>query len=462
MTQARETTPRAKSPQAEEQQMSTGDSSPSSQVGFEEANALNGSARERPVRKQLQKTKIDSSFPVEDSSVNENAATTEGHEVREEIHAPAKNPPLDRARRKRSYEALEEDGAGEQAEDKANKHSRKRSRSSDEASMRSQPRSDTDGGKTHNDKLEPSELDSSSKTAPDRPQTPEVMEQEVLNDDVVPLASPQNKRRRQFTEDRGPEDAEASSENHDLKQADAVQSTAAKTSPSSDETKGEQIRDDQSQTQSSTALEANKVRLADSLFCYSPNSYKQPSLSGAFSDSSAKSPFASLSESKSPFKDAQTSKSAFQASGFATFANAARSPFASVPSTTKFGDSTSKGSALGSAFGSKSNEDRSSFTSMSNASPFATSGFGSLGGTSTLKGFAGISGSTLKPFVPIGGPKSAKGFGLSNKSDDEREASDENDQQEALESYEPEETDSRFFEQSGELYDAVYNRYQFF
>lgn len=92
--------------------------------------------------------------------------------------------------------------------------------------------------------------------------------------------------------------------------------------------------------------------------------------------------------------------------------------------------------------------EKSSFISSSSDATQPKSGFAALSGGSGFGGFGGSSSSTLKPFVPIGGAKSGKAFG--STSDDEAEGSDNDTTAEEPGSFEPEETDARFYAQSRE------------
>ncbi|KAI9718297.1 MAG: hypothetical protein M1828_006761 [Chrysothrix sp. TS-e1954] len=430
MSTARHPAPRATTPLAGEHHMSTGDSSPSSQTGVEESSVSNGGARERPVRKQLQKTTIDNSTHLADPSQKQESGAADSTTSQQEGDASVSNnvskkPP----KTKRSYEAIEDDDT--------ERGKRKRSRSSGEASRHSQQGSDVNDELIKNESRAIDDPMEPALNSIERPGTPVQSDDNPAVDALAPLVSPQNKRRRQVAEDEGNKEPPKTIESQEGKRIQTNKdevTTAAKQDTASAEVKGEGLESDPPDPPSSKPIEATK-----------------PSLSSGFSDTSAQPPFAALAGSKSPAKDTQTSSSAFSSSGFASFASVAQSPFAAVGSSgSKMGGYETNGSAFGSAIGTGGTGAKSAFASGSSSSPFANSGFASLGGTSSFKGFGASSGTSLKPFAPIGGAKPVKGFGQSSKSDDENDTSDDEGGAEEAQSFEPDETDERFYEQDVE------------
>ncbi|OKL57261.1 hypothetical protein UA08_07603 [Talaromyces atroroseus] len=193
----------------------------------------------------------------------------------------------------------------------------------------------------------------------------------------------------------------------------------------------------------------------------------KPSLPNAFLNTSAVSPFASLSSKSSEGQESKakiTSSSAFAASGLASFAGQEQSPFgalgkpANTPSVFSKPAITTATSEekkpLGSGFAAASTTSSSSPFGNTGASGFAAlgsgSGFGSGFGATTTGGFGASTGGKLSSFASATssgfGGLPAKPFGAEQEADEEEEEED-GESKAVTGTFEKEKEDERFYEQ---------------
>ena len=399
-------------------------------------------ASEKPVREQLRNATI----AGEETSVDTGAAVENGGD--NDTDEPGVEP-----QEMTSSGELQNGKPQEEQAAPARHHTRKRSRDStaEEDELNNGQRKSGEQSRTATD-LGSYEVSNGEAKAPKnvRPQTPEHAGFKRGEAAVEEMTSPKSKKSRLHAEPR--ENGRAAA-----KDTEAPRETTEKPS-----TVEEPLAEDK---------EAPKL----------------PSTTG-FANTSASSPFASLTRSKSPpGEPQQTSSSAFAASGFSSLSGSSTSAFGSIGKTSGgFGtggsfatgskspppvgtakseaakSDPSSGSTFGGALGQQStfSAARSNGTtfgfsklepsSLGSESTFGSGGFGGFGGFGGGSGLASFA--SGKPSSGLAGPsKPAKAFGAPAVEDEEGdeagEAEDESGFKSPL-SQDSDKQDERFYEQS--------------
>lgn len=335
----------------------------------------------KPVREKLKETTLDAQAPP--TQHKEDAPTNGAHGE----NNSGSDSDRGRLRRKRSREDFEDEDA-KHPEKKQERHTRKKSRD-----VTSPSGSDLESVKPIKPLIPSIKEDDSgeSKRSVTRKATPE----SGASDKKPAVTSPKNKRTREQAEETatGANSADAGSDNSD------------QVSRSEDERTTKRPRDGGVDA-TTTEPPQSKTKVSSTVSCaYTTRltSLQIPPGSG-FSNTSAASPFATMSPQKAAPKSTepsakdlpQTSDQAFKNSGFGSFASSTTSPFGAV--------AAGSGSALGASTGPK----LSSFASpkKSEAQPL---GFASLGGSSSGTSAFGGAANGAKPL--FGGALGASTFG---------------------------------------------------
>lgn len=331
---------------------------------------------EKPVREQLKKASISKAsgaastakegvpqdLEVSDDYVDD----TEAGDSRGRLH------------KKRSFEDLEGEEQGDTTSQPSRQANRKRSRDStvEEAELNNGQRKSSDRPRDTSDAQTHDASNGQLKSpSTERPRTPEQTGEKRSEAAVEEMTSPKTKRSRlqSGTEENGTQEARVAS--------------------------------------STTAAAEGSVETTTEIAPEEKPATKIPATSG-FANTSATSPFASLSGSKSPSLERATSPSAFAASGFSSLSGAS-SGFGAIGKTAGgFGTGGSFATGVKSSIGAGDSDATAKATE--NAAPAATSTFGgALGQKSAFSaGASGTSafGSSGSGFGKLGG---SSGFGSS-------------------------------------------------
>ncbi|KAF1960571.1 hypothetical protein CC80DRAFT_259646 [Byssothecium circinans] len=332
----------------------------------------------KPVREKLKETRIDAKTssdlpPSSDQPMND-VSTNGAHGD----HTSGSDSDRGRLRRKRSREAFEGDDEVKNPEKKQERHQRKKSRD-----VNSPVDSDRETAKPANAIIPPiteHDGDETMHTTQEAEKTKMDNRQDTPETDGKKsgVASPKNKRTR--------EEAEASAEAEVGPSSEASKDFAA-----SSKLEGERTTKRPRDGVNPPVVEATE------------SNNKIP-LGSGFSNTSATSPFATMSPQKPASKSTeasvkdlpQTSSQAFTNSGFGSFATSTTSPFGAVAS----GSSSPFGAAAGNKL--------TSFASGSSTPAVKPSGFASLGSSSGQSAFGGNADGSKPVF---GGALSGSAFG---------------------------------------------------
>ncbi|KAF2237013.1 hypothetical protein EV356DRAFT_512286 [Viridothelium virens] len=357
---------------------------------------------ERPVREKLKNTSIaatisdpgsppepdlDTAMANDDSTKSSNMIT--GSEPKERGSL----------KKKRSFEDVEAADNSQDHSKHPEKHVRKRSRSrepespeEDSAPQDAKMSPNTSGADASAENSDQNGSKEAQMVQDKQPSTPSAEAEENMQDSKEGLTSPKNKRsREEFLEDHAEDKVEPTGESEkkniasdinleDLENDKGTPSGEPKSKRHRDSS-SPQPEDAKSIAKSETETTATKV----------------PTSSG-FADTSASSPFGSLSGPKAPTEQPQTSAGAFAKSGFSSFASTSSSPFGAAGAKATEGSKSPFGAVAG---------DKPALSTFGSAKPLSSS---SASTTSESKGFGGVGSSEKSPFATAGAGKTS-GFG---------------------------------------------------
>jgi Ran-binding protein 3 len=399
------------------------------------STASDNETGERPVRRKLKETRITSET---------NADVTSGDGDGSGNSSDDSGGDRGRLRKKRSLEDIQVEEEDASAPETESAHRRKRSRDSQDGD------DDVGPSTTHNN------VRAGTPEAPSRNE----------DDAARQILSPKKKR----SLDQLERDESLPSGVEDGQRAATERENQLKVEG---EREAKRHRDASQERRESRGTDTGQVKVSpiksgECLFSLFETNGSQPSLPSAFLNTSAVSPFASLSGSRSPEdKDPSskspltTSSSAFASSGLASFAGSDQSPFgalgstASAPSVFKTASGTSGEKPASAGFAAASGPSPFANTGASTGFASLGSGIGGSGGFGSGFASAGTIGSGLTSFASPGSSSvlksssQVKPFGASGDGSDEE--NNEKEDEPVVAGFEKEKEDERFFEQQSKF-----------
>jgi Ran-binding protein 3 len=414
---------------------------------------------ERPVRKQLEKTKIDANSATRAGLADKDVALnnqSSGQSDSDEENAS-------RLRKKRSSEEIEdEDGEGEQR-----KRSRDRAYTPSDEEIEPLP-----SGSFVEEGTANAPADDENATKIDKPSAPvqengsikgvsklESADESATTYQTPPglsgmdndeITSPKNKRKlNQLQSDKAVDDS----------------ATVGEDSLAPAEDQGDRQKDltesktDEPQVKRKKDISPEPSEVTEHPSAAAAATTTAPTASTGFGNTSATSPFATAGgNAKQQLSQPQTSSSAFTASGFSALANSSASPFGGL------GNKSGSASPFAAAavekkspptFASAANTSASPFgAGLSNSSKSAFGGGSPFGNAIGSKGFGSFGAAGLSSFAggsgkSITGLKGAKPFGSAGteeKDDEDSEAEKDEETELKDEMFEEDKKDERFYE----------------